>query len=101
MARETANAAQNSPLMTRRWRLVAPALLFLWIVGQIDKTNISLIIANETFIKDLNLAGHNAQLGGLMGYFLLGYGIAIFLWGFLVDRFGPRICAIAGIVCWG
>src|SRR5882672_5069878 len=101
MARETANAAQNSSLMTRRWTLVAPALLFLWIIGQIDKTNISLIIANEPFIKDLSLVGHNAELGGLMGYFLLGYGIAIFLWGFLVDRFGPRICAIAGILCWG
>jgi len=84
-----------------RWLLVAPALLFLWIVGQIDKTNISLIIANEPFIKELHLAGHNAELGGLMGYFLLGYGIAIFLWGFLVDRFGPRVCAITGILCWG
>ncbi len=88
-------------LHSRRWMLVAPALLFLWIVGQIDKTNISLIIANEPFIKELDLAGHNAELGGLMGYFLLGYGIAIFLWGFLVDRFGPRICAITGIICWG
>jgi len=37
----------------------------------------------------------------LMSYFLLGYGIAIFLWGFLVDRFGPRVCAMAGILCWG
>ena len=88
-------------LHSRRWLLVAPALLLLWIVGQIDKTNISLIIANETFIKELHLAGHNAELGGLMGYFLLGYGIAIFLWGFLVDRFGPRLCAIIGILCWG
>ncbi|MBI2816231.1 MAG: MFS transporter [Acidobacteria bacterium] len=85
---------------SRRWMLVAPALLVLWIIGQIDKTHISLIIASEPFIRELNLAGHNAELGGLMSYFLLGYGIAIFLWGFLVDRFGPRICAIAGIVCW-
>jgi sugar phosphate permease len=88
-------------LRSRRWLVVAPALMFLWIVGQIDKTNISLVIANEPFIKELHLAGHNAELGALMGYFLLGYGIAIFIWGFLVDRFGPRICAIVGILCWG
>ncbi len=100
MAQES-GVTETAWLHSRRWLLVAPALLFLWIVGQIDKTNISLIIANEPFIKELNLAGHNAELGGLMGYFLLGYGIAIFLWGFLVDRFGPRVCAIAGIICWG
>jgi sugar phosphate permease len=93
--------SQSGWLHSRRWMLVAPALLVLWIVGQIDKTNISLIIANEPFIQELNLAGHNTQLGALMGYFVLGYGIAIFLWGFLVDRFGPRICAITGILCWG
>ena len=81
--------------------MVAPSLLFLWIVGQIDKTNISLIIANEGFLKELHLVGRNADLGALMGTFLVGYGIAIFLWGFLVDRFGPRVCAIIGIVCWG
>src|SRR5689334_14119049 len=88
-------------LHSRRWLVVAPSLLFLWIVGQIDKTNISLVIANEPFIKELNLAGRNADLGALMGYFLVGYGIAIFIWGILVDRFGPRICAIVGILCWG
>lgn len=101
MAQENRDAVSGGRAFSRRWFLVAPALLFLWIVGQIDKTNISLIIANEPFIKELHLAGHNAELGGLMGYFLLGYGIAIFLWGFLVDRFGPRICAITGILCWG
>ena len=86
---------------SRRWLLVAPALLLLWIVGQIDKTNISLIIADEAFLRELNLAGRNTELGGLMGAFLAGYGIAIFLWGFLVDRFGPRVCAMTGILCWG
>ena len=86
---------------SRRWLLVAPALLLLWMVGQIDKTNISLIIADEAFLRELNLAGRNTELGGLMGAFLAGYGIAIFLWGFLVDRFGPRVCAMAGILCWG
>ena len=101
MAMEKGTTSAGWMPHTFRWMLVAPALLILWIVGQIDKTNISLIIANDSFIRDLNLSGHNAELGGLMGYFLLGYGGAIFLWGFLVDRFGPRICAIVGIICWG
>lgn len=85
---------------TYRWRIVAPAMLLLWIVGQVDKTHISLIIADKDFLNELQLVGHNAQLGGLMTTFFGGYGIGIFLWGFLVDRFGPRRCAIAGTVMW-
>jgi sugar phosphate permease len=87
-------------LLSRRWLLVAPALLFLWIIAQIDKTNVSLIIADSTFLKELNLVGHNAELGGLMSSFFVGYGISIFIWGMLVDRFGPRKCVIAGILAW-
>lgn len=87
-------------LLDRRWLLVAPALLFLWIVAQIDKTNVSLIIADPAFLKELNVAGHNTELGGLMSSFFVGYGISIFIWGFLVDRFGPRKCVIAGTLIW-
>lgn len=86
---------------THRWQLVAPAMLLLWIVGQVDKTHISLIIADQDFLEELSLVGRNAELGGLMTTFFLGYGIGIFFWGFLVDRFGPRRCAIAGTLLWG
>ena len=90
----------RSWLASRRWLLVAPALLFLWIIAQIDKTNVSLIIADTAFLKELNLAGHNTELGGLMSSFFIGYGISIFIWGFLVDRFGPRKCVVAGTLMW-
>jgi sugar phosphate permease len=75
-------------------------MLLLWIVGQVDKTHISLIIADKEFLDELGLVGHNAELGGLMTTFFGGYGVGIFLWGFLVDRFGPRRCAMAGTVLW-
>jgi len=93
-------SARHVPV-TRRWLLVAPALLLLWIIGQIDKTHISLIIADRAFLTELNLEGHHPELGGLMSTFFIGYGVAIFGWGFLVDRFGPRRCAVAGTLCWG
>jgi sugar phosphate permease len=101
MATDVTNAATGNWLRSRRWLLVAPTLLFVWIIAQIDKTNVSLIIADSRFLKELNLAGHNAELGGLMSTFFIGYGISIFAWGFLVDRFGPRLCAMAGILGWG
>ncbi len=87
-------------IFTNRWLFIAPAMLFLWIIAQIDKTNVSLIIADNHFLNELHLVGHNAELGGLMSAFFLGYGFSIFGWGFLVDRFGPRVCAIAGSIAW-
>ena len=101
MPTDVAHAATGNWLRSRRWLLVAPTLLFLWIIAQIDKTNVSLFIADAKFLKELNLAGHNAELGGLMSTFFIGYGVSIFVWGFLVDRFGPRLCASGGILCWG
>ena len=101
MASDVINPATRNWLMSRRWFLVAPTLLFLWIIAQIDKTNVSLFIADAKFLKELNLVGHNAELGGLMSTFFIGYGVSIFAWGFLVDRFGPRLCAIGGILGWG
>jgi MFS family permease len=101
MATDVTIAATGNWLRSRRWLLVAPTLLFVWIISQIDKTDVSLIIADSRFLKELNLAGHNAEFGGLMSTFFIGYGISIFAWGFLVDRFGPRLCAMAGILGWG
>ena len=46
MATDVANPAAGNGLRSRRWLLVAPTLLFLWIIAQIDKTNVSLIIAD-------------------------------------------------------
>ena len=86
---------------TRRWLVVAPFLLLFWIIGQFDKANISLVIADPSFLQELNLVGRHTELGGLMSVFFFGYGAAIFVWGFLVDRFGPRRCLMVGSACWG
>ena len=97
---EVTKSATLGWIFTKRWLFVAPAMLFLWIVAQVDKTNVSLIIADSRFLNELHLVGHNAELGGLMSAFFMGYGFSMFLWGFLVDRFGPRVCAIAGSIAW-
>lgn len=100
MTNESTRSETFGWIFTRRWLFVAPAMLFLWIIAQVDKTNVSLIIADSHFLNELHLVGHNAQLGGLMSAFFLGYGFSIFGWGFLVDRFGPRVCTIAGSIAW-
>ena len=87
-------------LRTQRWLLMAPSLLLFWIIGQFDKANISLVIANRPFQEELNLVGRNTELGGLMSAFFIGYGASVFVWGFLVDRFGPRRCLMLGSAGW-
>jgi hypothetical protein len=72
VASDVSNPPTRNWLISRRWFLVAPTLLFLWIIAQIDKANVSLFIADAKFLKELNLVGHNAQLGGLMSTFFIG-----------------------------
>lgn len=41
-----------------RWTQVAPTLLILWIVSTFDKSNISLVIADPSFLKEMNSAAN-------------------------------------------
>ena len=94
-------ASWSTLLRTRRWAVVACSLFLFWVIGQFDKINISLVIADQTFLNELRLQGRFAELGSLMSYFFVGYGVSIVVWGFLVDRYGPKICLMAGTVTWG
>ena len=100
VTQESGNFGVRQMVRTYRWLLVAPALFLFWLISQIDRANVSFIIADPNFLKELNMIGRNAELGGLMSSFFFGCGIGIFIWGFLVDRFGPRICAITGTLGW-
>jgi MFS family permease len=83
-----------------RWRTFAPALVIMWIVGMVDKVGVGVIATNHTFLADMKLAGKPAEIGLLTTVMLVFYGIALPVWGILTDRFGPRACAIAGLVLW-
>ena len=84
-----------------RWWFIVIPLLLITLMGQIDKVSISVVISDKKFLQDLNLIGRPAVTGMLMSGFLLSYAIFFFLWGYLVKRFGPRKCAIVGIIIWG
>lgn len=92
------------PMLSRstaaRWYCIAPALLLLVIVNQLDKTNISVIVADPAFLSQMGLAGQPARIGLLSTVFFLGYGVGLFAWGFVVDRLGPRQSAIVGVSGW-
>jgi ACS family glucarate transporter-like MFS transporter len=89
------------PLRTAaRWRLIAPILLLFVIINQIDKSNISVLIADSKFVADMGATGQPARLGFISSSFFIGYGLSLLLWGFVVDRIGPRRSALLGVLGW-
>ncbi|MEW2548266.1 MFS transporter [Streptomyces sp. NPDC047002] len=85
----------------RRWWLFSPAVVVIWIVGMLDKTGVGIIVADDRFLSDMHLAGRHGLIGLLTTVTLLFYGASMPVWGLLIDRFGPRRCALVGMVFWG
>lgn len=83
-----------------RWFLVAPTLFLLVVVNQLDKTNIAVIMADRSFLSDMGLVGQPASIGLLSTIFFIGYGVGLLVWGFVVDRLGPRRAAMIGVCGW-
>ena len=84
-----------------RWLLITIPLFIINIISMVDKVGISVLISNKPFLQDMNLIGKPAVVGLLMSSFLVSYSICQFGWAYAVKRFGPRICAITGIIIWG
>ena len=48
-----------------RWTHVAPTLLIVWIVSMFDKSNMAIVMNDQTFLNELGLAGQQGRLGWL------------------------------------
>lgn len=83
-----------------RWLWIAPTLVLFELIGQIDKVNIAVLIADRGFLEDLDLVGQPARAGLLMTAFFVGYGFGQFIWGFLVDAIGSRRAAFMSVLLW-
>lgn len=92
----TAPASSSSA----RWWLIAPILLVFVIINQIDKSNVSVLIADAKFAADFGATGQPARLGFISSAFFYGYGISLMVWGFIVDRIGARRSALIGVIGW-
>src|SRR5260370_41439305 len=100
---QNAPAIASEPRRTKvpvRWWLIAPILVVFVIVNQLDKTNVSVLIASPQFVSNLAADGQHGRLGFLATSFFIGYGLSLMVWGFVVDRIGPRRSAILGVAGW-
>ncbi|MFI6349158.1 MFS transporter [Streptomyces sp. NPDC050560] len=92
-------AAERVP--ARRWWLFSPAVVVIWIVGMLDKTGVGIIVADDKFLSDMHLEGRHGLIGLLTTVTLVFYGASMPVWGMLIDRYGPRRCALIGMTFWG
>lgn len=99
-APESLRSLQPSRVPRMRWKIAMPPLAIIWIVGMIDKTGVGVIAADKGFLSALGLEGKDSLIGFLTTITLLFYGASMPVWGYLIDRFGPRRCAVTGLVFW-
>ncbi|WP_284285369.1 MFS transporter [Alicyclobacillus fastidiosus] len=84
-----------------RWFLIVPSIMVFWMIGNIDKLGISIVVSNRSFLNAMNLEGKSARIALLSTGFTFAYAIANFFWGIVADRWGPRRVAICGTSIWG
>lgn len=99
---EKSRASASVGAATRvRWVQVAPTLLVICVIAALDRANLSIVQNNPTFLDELGLQGKQASIGLLSTALFLAYGVGAPVWGWLVNRFGPRKVAAISIVIWG
>ncbi|KKK39825.1 hypothetical protein WQ57_00565 [Mesobacillus campisalis] len=79
---------------------VAFSLLILYLVAYVDRSNITILLADKPFTDALGITGDFAAQGLLMTFFLLPYGLANFVTGAISDKLGARVILISACISW-
>ncbi|MCL6592969.1 MAG: MFS transporter [Alicyclobacillus sp.] len=89
-----------APATAVRWTHIGLTLLVAWTIGMIDKSSLSIVMANKDFLNETGLAGHTVQLGMLTTAMLIAYAMGQPLWGHVLTRWGARRCLAIGLFIW-
>lgn len=90
--------AANS--QTRVRHKLAGILLITLLVAYIDRVNVSVLVADRTFLVDMGIADDPVGKGMLMSVFLICFGIGSVVLSPLGDWLGPRKTMIISISLW-
>lgn len=80
---------------------VAFTLFILFLVAYLDRSNVTLLIADLEFLNDLGIADNHTAQGLLMTVFLIMYAIGNFVLGPATDKLGPRKTLFIAYTIWG
>ena len=100
MLKTTALDASAALASRVRWTHVAPTLLIVWIISMFDKSNMAIVMNDERFLHELGLRGQQVKLGWLSSGLFLAYAIFAPIWGWIVQRYGPRITCALSLLVW-
>ncbi len=93
-------STQTASPMTRKRYKVGFAIGFAFFVAYFDRTNVSVLIANQGFTHDLGISDSKFKQGLLLTGFLFPYGLCNFITGPLGDRVGGRRGVVISIIAW-
>jgi MFS family permease len=84
----------------QRWLHVSLPLLIAFSVAQLSKSSIGVIVTDHAFSHQFGLDKHPGSVGWLTSLFLYAYGVALFGWGFVLKKIGPRKAMLIGTAIW-
>jgi sugar phosphate permease len=85
---------------TRQRAILVGILLFTLLVAYLDRVNVSVLLADKALLADMGIAGKPIEMGKLMTYFLIAYGVANVALSPLGDIWGPRLAMSLSIFLW-
>jgi sugar phosphate permease len=94
------SAAVPAEKPTRQRAVLVAILLITLLVAYLDRVNVSVLLADNTFLLDMGIKGDPASMGLLMTLFLIAYGFANVLLSPLGDIIGPRKAMMISIFLW-
>jgi ACS family D-galactonate transporter-like MFS transporter len=88
------------PKMNQRRLKVAIAISVAFFVAYFDRTNVTVLIADNQFTHDLGIGDSKLQQGLLLTGFLFPYGLCNFFVGPITDKLGGRRGIAIAIIFW-
>ena len=86
---------------TRQRVVLVLILLVTLLIAYLDRVNVSVLLADNTFLTDMGIKGQPMQMGLLMTVFLIFYGLSNVFLSPLGDILGPRKAMSLSILLWG
>ena len=95
---DAAIAAQAIAEPTHVRHQLALILLVTLLVAYIDRVNVSVLIADKSFLDAMGIASDAVAKGSLMTVFLVCYGLGNVIFSPIGDWLGPRRAMLVSIV---
>ncbi len=93
----------SSPLgvkPTNQRYVLAAILFFTLLVAYLDRVNVSMLVADNSFLTEFGIKDNPVQMGMLMSVFLAAYGLGNVVLSPLGDIYGPRKAMSFSILMW-